>query len=224
MFFMPIDRIFIFANGELLHPELLKPLLRPDDFLIAADGGLHHILKIGRAPNLLLGDLDSVTPDEIHTLQDSGVPVKKFPREKDETDLELALDYAIKAGAQAIRIVGALGARLDHTLGNLFLLTQPDLATKDIRLEDGETEVFIVHQETIIEGLPGDLVSLVPLLGPVRGVETHLLQYPLKQETLFPTKTRGISNVMLSSSAAVRLASGTLLCIHTRNSLPDKQV
>lgn len=120
-------------------------------------------------------------------------------------------------------ILGALGGRLDMTLANIFLLDLPELANIDARLEDGCEEVFFIRpgsQGRVIEGIAGDRVSLLPLGGPASGVMTRGLYYPLHGETLYPERTRGISNVMLDSQARVMLEAGQLICIHTRLSSP----
>ena len=213
---MKAGRAVIFANGELPDPAGAKALLQPGDTLIAADGGLHHLQALGLLPSLLIGDLDSVSPSDLEGLSGSDVTILRFPPEKDETDLELALGWAADQGFGAILILGALGGRLDQTLGNIFLLTWPRLAGIDLRLDDGWQEVTAITTTALIKGIPGETVSLLPLLGPARGIVTHGLRYPLHGETLWPERTRGISNELLEGQASVSLEQGCLLCIHTR--------
>ena len=114
--------------------------------------------------------------------------------EKDESDLELAIQSVVNRGYSRILIVGALGNRLDHTLANIFLLALPVLQNCEVRLDDGQVAVFLIQKETQIIGKKGDLVSLIPINGPVSGVATEGLYYPLNEETLHPFFTRGISN------------------------------
>jgi thiamine pyrophosphokinase len=214
---MPIPpRAIIFANGDLRKPEAIQALVQPDDLLIAADGGLKHMLRIGITPAIIIGDLDSAPQEEAARLEREGRRVMRYPREKDATDLELAIQQAVAERVKTILIVGALGGRLDQTLGNLALLSGPNLVQVDIRLEDGIEEVFLIRSQDIIHGQTGDTVSLIPFQGPAQGVETEGLQYPLRFETLYPSKTRGISNVMIMEEARVSVVSGTLICIHTR--------
>jgi thiamine pyrophosphokinase len=207
---------WVFANGELAEPDRLKTMLRPGDALFAADGGQRHLAKMGLRPERVIGDLDSIDPDELSRLEEAGVILERYPVDKDETDLELAIRRVIQEGFRALRIAGSLGGRLDQTLGNLFLLQQPELAGLDVRLEDGSEEVFLIRQQGEITGAPGDTVSLLPLNGPAQGVTTVGLKYPLRHETLYPDKTRGISNVMLAEKAGVSISSGLLICIHSR--------
>ena len=209
-------RAWIFVNGDLRHPQAVAALLAEDDFLIAADGGARHLLAMERFPDLLIGDLDSLTPSEVAYMQANGSQIERLPTDKDWTDLELALEAALQRGFHHIRLAGALGGRIDHTLGNLFLLTHPKAAAVDVCLEDGSEELLLVTGEITLQGQPGDRVSLVPLDETVRGVSTHNLQWPLKDETLYRRATRGISNLMTAPTAKISARTGALLCIHTR--------
>jgi len=218
-------RALIFANGEQIDLEAVRALIQPDDYLIAADGGLRHLRSLGLEPHLLIGDLDSVEPDGLARLKEQGIRVVQYPVHKDETDLELALETALQEGYAHILILGALGGRLDMTLANIFLLGLPGLSDRDVRLDDGIEEVFLVRPSSTplqarggIHGQPGDRVSLLPLGGPAHGVRTSGLVYPLRGETLYPERTRGISNEMVGASAGVTLEVGQLICIHTRRS------
>lgn len=210
-------RTVIFVNGRLRSAKRLAALLRPEDRLIAADGGLRHLRRLGRAPHLLVGDLDSVSEEEMRWAAANGAEVRRYPREKNETDLELALQAAVQSGSSAILLAAALGGRLDQTLGNLFLLMRPELKELDVRLDDGREEVFLIRERAELHGRKGDIVSLLPLNGPAEGVQTRALRYPLRGETLFPDGTRGISNEMESDTAAVSLRAGLLLCVHARS-------
>jgi thiamine pyrophosphokinase len=191
-------------------------LLRSDDVLIAVDGGSRHLQRMGLQPAILIGDLDSVSPEEAARLEAAGVRVARYPAHKDETDLELGLNLAVAEGHEDILVLGALGGRLDQTLGNLNLLAGPLLAGRQVRLDDGLQEVFLITQSALIQGSPGDLVSLLPLTLEVTGVVTEGLEYPLRAETLFSYRTRGISNVLAGESARVTISQGALLCIHIR--------
>lgn len=213
-------RAYILANGDVTDYSRLAVCLRPDDLLIAADGGLRHFKAMNLQPHILLGDLDSVTSEEIDEARAHGVRIIRFPVDKDETDLQLAIDQAVEEGCLQIVIGGGLGGRLDQTMGNIFLLQQPSHPSVRVRLDDGLEEVFLITSEAEIKGQAGDIVSLLPLGGPVYDVKTFDLKYPLDYEKLFPEKTRGISNVMTGPTARVTISRGLLICIHTRGSKP----
>jgi thiamine pyrophosphokinase len=213
---MAAKRAWIFVNGDLLNPQALQAMIEPDDLLVAADGGLRHLQLLGLDPVVLIGDLDSVSEQDIRSLEQKGILIDRHPVEKDETDLELALLWVLARDISEIRIVAAQGDRLDHTLGNLFLLMLPKLQGYDVRLEDGQDEVFLINSSRSIIGQVGDRVSLLPLGKPAVGVSTQGLKYELDQETLWPERTRGISNVMVEAQAVVSVENGLLICIHSR--------
>ncbi len=212
-----MTRAVIFANGEIRDTKRLRSIIREDDVLIAADGGLRYILSIGFQPSFLVGDLDSVTPADLKQVKEAGVEIRQSPVDKNETDLQLAMDLAVEMGFSDILITAAIGGRLDQTLGNIFLLGRDAYSGVSIRMDDGVEEVFLIRDKTLICGAPGEVVSLLPLGGPAHNVVTDGLKYPLQSETLFPDQTRGISNVMLDSSARVSLSQGVLICIHSRH-------
>lgn len=210
------QRAVIFANGETGDINRLNAFLRAGDVLIAADGGLRHLQQLGRQPFALIGDLDSVSAEDVAAAQRGGARILRHPPAKDETDLELALNFALEAGFTCIRLAGMLGGRVDHLLGNLFLLAQPVLAGLDVRIEEGNQEIFLIRAHGQIDGHAGERVSLLALQGAAHGVTTTGLQYPLRGETLWAYRARGISNVMSAARAEVHLQQGQILCIHYR--------
>ncbi|MBN2086098.1 MAG: thiamine diphosphokinase [Anaerolineales bacterium] len=213
---MPHKRAVIFANGSLPDPDAAKRLLQNDDEWIAADGGSRHALALGRAPDVLIGDLDSLPNPVRDSLIHAGTKIQSFSAEKDETDLELALAYAVREGYPVILILAGLGGRTDQILANLSLLTDPALESIDVRIDDGCEEVFRIGKESAVRGTAGDIVSLLPIGVPAEGVTTDGLKFPLRGETLIPHRTRGVSNRMLEARATITVERGVLLCIHTR--------
>lgn len=208
-------RIIIFANGNLPNPEKARAILRTDDFILCADGGTRHALALGLTPNLIIGDMDSL-PENFRVSDFSGEFVL-FPKDKNETDLELAVTHALTLNPDQILILAALGGRMDQTLANIALLSDFRLSTFDIRLSDGIEEIFFCRNQAKVEGRSGDIVSLIPWQGEVTGVFTENLRWHLHHETLYPEKTRGISNEMTSDVATVSISSGLLLITHIIN-------
>jgi thiamine pyrophosphokinase len=204
----------VFANGELAYTKNIRTLLDSAELIAAADGGLEHVLRLGYTPHLLIGDMDSVLEDDLAQMKAKGIEVKVHPTEKDETDLELALEAVLQRGYRRIRVLAAIGGRLDQTVGNLFLLTQPQLAGCDIRFIDEKLEAFVIREDGYVDGKAGDTVSLIPLGVPAKGIHTEGLKYRLDGETLFAQHTRGISNLMTGTRAEIHMQGGILLCIH----------
>jgi thiamine pyrophosphokinase len=215
---MASKRALIFANGSLPDRESARRLIDPSDILIAADGGTDHILSLDLVPSVIVGDLDSLAEYDRQSMETAGTRMVVYPRDKNETDLELALNYALEQGVDPIIIMAALGGRLDQILGNLSLLTSPSLVGRDVRLDDGVEQTFFTRNQVEVQGVPGDLVSLLPWGGEVTGVCTTGLKWPLRGEMLSPHKTRGISNEMLEATARIEIESGLLLIVHCRRS------
>jgi thiamine pyrophosphokinase len=205
-------RIIIFANGDLPKPEKARNLLHSDDFILCADGGTRHALALGLTPNVIVGDMDSLPAGFDHSTFNGEIVL--FPKDKNKTDLELAIDHALTLNPDQIFILAALGGRIDQTLANIALLAAPRLSAFDVRLTDGVEELFFCRDQAKVEGRSGDIVSLIPWQGEVTGVFTENLRWHLHHETLYPDKTRGISNEMTSDVAAVSITSGLLLVTH----------
>jgi thiamine pyrophosphokinase len=204
----------IVANAPDLDAAPYHAQIHGADLLIAADGGALPLLRLQLSPHLVIGDLDSLDAASAAALLERGVELRRFPREKDETDLELALMYAVERGATAIDILGALGGRWDHTLANVAMLAMPELRNRRARLLDERQALFLVHDSAILEGQVGDTVSLLPMTAEARGVTTRGLLYPLEDATLHHERARGISNVLLEPPGSVALREGLLLVVH----------
>lgn len=208
----------IFANGDANDGEMLRRVLDSvaAPLIVAADGGARVALHYGFTPHIVLGDMDSLPPDELNRLAASGTVIQRYPPEKEETDLEIALKWAAGQAVAAIHIIGGIGDRLDQTLANIYLLALPEL-------HNIETDFLAGRQSTrlwepgihTLNGAPGDTVSLIPMGTAVHGVTTENMYYPLTDETLMFGPARGISNVMLTDRARVKFQSGALLVVHT---------
>jgi thiamine pyrophosphokinase len=182
-------------------------------------------MALGLIPHVVIGDMDSLDSDAQARLEAAGTRFVVHPAAKDETDLELALLYAVEQNADPITVLGALGGRLDQTLANVLLLTLPILDGRDVRLVDGPQMAFVVHDQVIISGEPGDTVSLIPIGGEVQGVTTRGLVFPLTEGTLPFGPALGISNEMNGSRAQVLVRDGLLLCVHHSHAVaPTKEV
>jgi len=222
---MSTRRAIIFTNGELHLPAFVPIQPAPGDILIAADGGAKHCLALGLTPHLVIGDFDSLEPQQVQALQAAGAELIRHPQHKDETDLELALSEALWRGVDQVSIYGALGARWDMTFANLFLIAHPAYRTLNIHLVDGLQEIFLLQpgQEHSFHGQPGDTLSLLPLAGPARGITTFGLEYPLHHGTLEFGSPRGVSNRFLQAHAGISLQEGLLVCILIHSPTPLNQ-
>ena len=210
-------RAVIVAGGEVVAGDLGHVL--PDDLVIAADGGAIALAAAGRKPTVLVGDLDSVPETLVDELAAAGVIVERHPEDKEASDLELAVERAIRDGARSVVIVGAFGGdRLDHALAGVLLLAERAFRNVDLRAVRGTSTVRVAHagSHLDLDGAVGDRVTLLPIGGDASGVATAGLRWPLGDATLRLGRSRGLSNEVVQRPASVRLELGTLLVIETR--------
>ena len=184
-------------------------------FVVAADSGAAHALALGLVPDVVVGDLDSIDPDLLARLERDGARIERHRVDKDETDLELAIDVAVREGVEAVLVVGSHGGRVDHSAATLMVLTAPERSgVRMSALLDG-AQLSVVHGGSVLalDGAPGDVVTLLAMHGDAHGVRTTGLEYPLHGETLSAGRARGVSNVQLDAHATVSVAEGTVLVI-----------
>lgn len=204
----------VVLNGDVPDPAWLATQAAAADLVVAADGGAEALLAAGCRPALVVGDLDSLSAATVARLEEAGVAIERHPREKDATDGELALRAALARGATVIRIAGALGGpRADQSIASLLLLVLPDLERADVALVTPTDTVRVLRAPVAhrLTGLPGDLVSLLPLSPRVTGVTTAGLRYALADATLEQGPTLGLSNELLATEATLEIGGGLLI-------------
>jgi thiamine pyrophosphokinase len=209
-------RGLIVGGGPVDLDGLRAELATGPELIIAADAGAKYLLELGVCPEILVGDFDSLPPQIVAQITAAGKAVYRYPPQKDQTDLQLALDAAAHAGVTAVNIWGGLGRRLDHTLGNIGLLQYAGEAGLSARLRDIDHELFLAGGYTVVKARPGWAISLIPLSPAVTGVTTTGLKYPLNEETLYFNVTRGIHNQFAAAEAVITVATGRLLIIYFR--------
>ena len=211
-------QVLLFANGALNPGTMVQRCLdrAAAARVICADGGALHAQALGLRPHAIIGDMDSLTPQQVAAFAADGALIKRYPPEKDETDLELALLHCAEIGAESVAILGGLGGRFDQTLANILLLTHPAFGALGITVVDGEQLIRLLRPGAhAIGGASGDTISLIPLSASVEGITTEHLKYALDGDTLHLGPARGISNVMLRPQATVTISRGLLLLTHT---------
>ena len=217
--------IWVLASGPVGDPTHSTQGLALPDIVIAADGGSSLAARLHLIPNLIVGDLDSSEPAVVADFEAQGVEIRRYDHHtKSETDTELALFAALEWEPSEIVLLGALGGRLDHSLANIFLLTNPMLGSIKVRIVDGPEEIFLAQPQswTKIHGEVGDTVSLLPIGETASGVRLEGLEYPLDNEPLVQGFARGISNRLTRPSGRVWVGSGLLLVVLTRNAISER--
>lgn len=210
-------RVLIIGNGNIANTKIIQNTLKPNDIILCCDGGSKYLFEEGIIPHYIIGDLDSSIPQIIQFFETKGVIFKKFNRKKDETDMELCIDFAISLGASQIIILGGIGTRLDHTLTNINLLIKAENSNVKATIIDDNNEINIISSSIEINGKKGDLISLIPISTTVNGINTNGLEYPLTNATMTIGKSLGVSNVLEDIKANISIKDGYLLVIKSKD-------
>ncbi|MEL7564497.1 MAG: thiamine diphosphokinase [Dehalobacterium sp.] len=205
-------RCIIIANGDINDYSWHKSQVQETDFIVCADGGTRHAVSMGIVPNVVLGDFDSLSPEVKRVLADTRCEFYEHPEEKDMTDTELALRYSLKKNPEEIILMGSLGTRFDHSLANIFLLSDVSAHIR-IKVINEQNEIMVLKEKLYLQGSPGDIVSIIPLSKELTGVSTRGLKFMLRNETLLLGTSRGVSNEMAGSEAMVEIKEGVALVI-----------
>lgn len=197
----------VLAAGDIPVPALLPPLLEGVQLVVAADGGLRHAAPLGLMPSLIVGDLDSVEPALLAKYD--RVSVEEHRADKDELDLELAMIAARELGAGPIRVLGAFGGRLDHTLAALLVGARWAEEGHRVSLHGGSHEAWFCTPRLPLELTlaRGTIVSLLALRGPAT-LTSEGLRFVLQSTTLEFGVGLGMSNAVSGDRVLVRSESG----------------
>ena len=202
----------VLAGGDPPHGRILEGT-KGADLVIAADSGVRIARTHGLSIHAVVGDLDSVSTGDVAWAKAEGAEILEVPRDKDFTDLELAMERAAADDIDRIVVVGIEGGRIDHELGNWAVLCADRAPLVEVLTSGGS--VVVLHGETTnrieLTGNPGDVVSILARNGEATGVTTTGLRWPLEQATLEPTSSVGVSNEIIGTEATIELKSGTVL-------------
>jgi thiamine pyrophosphokinase len=208
-------RALIVAGGEPIAANLLTRLAEPA-WVVAADSGLDQAFRLGIEPDLVVGDMDSVTTEALQRAAAAGVAIERHPVAKDATDLELAIAAAMRAGFTRATIIGGTGGRMAHTLANAMIL----LGDRPIELEWLTGEAIIVPlragERRSYRRVDGELLSVVAVGGAATCTATGL-RWPLDGITIDAGSTRGVSNEIVADEAQVLVEGGHILTVQERN-------
>ena len=200
-------RACVFCNGQLENPAKAKKIAIDCDLMIAADGGAKYFVDIGLSPQVIIGDMDSIDSDIWKGK--SGIENIKYPTDKDKSDAELAVEYALEHGCEQVILLAATGGRLDHTLGNITLVAA---YPGRVAIFDGTATLVAVDksEKCVLNGKIGTTVSLIPYNSDRLQIRTSGLKYPLQDQCL-RFFTHGLSNELSQTQACVCVRDGTIL-------------
>lgn len=213
-------RHIIVSNGDIYNYDFYKEILDDSDYIICADGGAKHLIKMDIIPNVIIGDLDSIYEEDKKVFVEKNVEFFKFPSDKDFSDTELALEYALSHNPSEVIFIGAIGSRMDHSIGNITLLKK--LLDKDIRgkLINENNEIYLLNSrnnEMTLHGKKNEYLSIIPLSIIVKGITLTGFKFPLKDAEISIGSSLGISNEFNSDIVKIEIKEGLLLVIKARD-------
>ena len=207
-------RCVIVGGASIGDYETVGAMLRPDDYVIYCDCGLRHMDGLGAEPDLIVGDFDSYSNPEFDT------ETIVLPCEKDDTDTVFAVKEALRRGFEDFLLIGVVGERLDHTLGNVSILLMLDSEGKVGTIIDDYSEMEIVSDRCEMPCIIDDsyvYFSLINISGTARGVTIRGAKYPLENAEITCEYQYGVSNEVLPGcTAEVSVGEGRLLLVKVR--------
>lgn len=210
--------INIVAGG----PEILLPDLNEYDgsnvTWVGVDKGVFYLLKRDFIPSIAFGDFDSVSPEELTYIQSNVKELRRYQPEKDETDMELALNWSLKQDPEEIRLFGATGGRLDHMLANVQLLIPPLLQGNlvDIQLFDRHNHLSVKSPGTYkVAKNSKKYISFIPVTMDVANLTLEGFKYPLKNRHISIGSTLCISNELISEYGTFSFSEGIVIMIRS---------
>ncbi|MEN6321490.1 MAG: thiamine diphosphokinase [Syntrophaceae bacterium] len=207
--------VFILTGGQIRDLTFLQSKvaeLNPIE-IICADSGADHAYAIGIVPQVIIGDMDSLRPAILEYCKEQGSRIIRYPEAKEETDTQLALEYAINLAPDEVYVFGAFGSRIDHVLGNMSLMIFGAKKGMQVKLVDEWCEAFVITDGCVIDGEIGQTVSLLPFSDVVTGITLDGFEYPLHNGMMEMGQPYGISNRLAAARAVISIHSGFLLVV-----------
>ena len=202
----------IIGNGDDVNKSAIESM--KFEYVICADGGLEKAESLGVVPNVILGDFDSVDADVLGKYQSINTETKKYPAEKDFTDMELSIEFAIEQGYKDLLLVGATGGpRLDHFIANIMLLEKYFNLGVNIEIVDNNNKIQIISDNTdlLLENKKNHFISILPITESINGLTLEGFKYPLDKVSVKRGSTLCVSNEIVLNSGKVILEKGTAL-------------
>ncbi len=205
-------RVIIMSGGQVRNDGFVVNIAKSGDLLICADSGVMNAQRLGLRADVYVGDFDSSAPPEEAASEWITLPV-----EKDDTDTMSAARIAVEKDADEVVLLAATGTRLDHTLGNLFVLEFLRQNGVNARLIDENNEVFLAGEGThIIPKTEGRYLSLLPFCSrPIVSVQG--VKYPLDSKLLPDDQPLGVSNEVVDEKAFLSVEKGVVAVFLSRD-------
>lgn len=202
----------IVVNGNMRDFEFHTQVISRCDFVIAADGAANELMKMGALPNCVIGDMDSIKKEVYEHFRAKGIQMLHYPRKKDKTDSELAIDWMLKEGYDSLIMLGCFGDRVDHMLGNIYLMYYALEQGAQMKIMDEKNCLFFIREG--VQQIPaktGDTVSFLNIGFASEGLCLEGFAYPLTDYRLVTGSTRCLSNEAIVDEPTVKLRKGLLM-------------
>lgn len=201
----------IVSSGTIKDYSKLESIIEEVDFIICADGGLNHLAEINRKPNLVIGDLDSISKFALEYIKSNNITVEKYSSIKDATDTVLAMEYLIDKGYKEIILMGVTGTRQDHTMANILLLNI--LNNKGIKgkIVDDNNTIYLIDDYLKLEYLDDSYISIIPITEQGIIITLNGFFYNLDRELIGFGSTHGVSNKIIEDLGTIKIHRGRAL-------------
>jgi thiamine pyrophosphokinase len=204
------NKCLIITGGDEVKEELIIKHAKESQYIICADKGGETAYKYSIKPDVLLGDFDSIDKKILKDISDK---IFEYPEEKDFTDTELALDYAIKKGFKNITLLNVTGDRIDHVLSTFLLLYKYE--KYNIKIVGNNFEAFILKENCEIHNRNGDTLSIIPVGSMIEEIYLEGFKYPLNGAFVNVGDSLCVSNLIIEDLARIRFKKGKGLVIIT---------
>ncbi len=212
----------LIVTGGTIDIAFAKDFLsqRTYDYVIAADAGLEVLKPLHIHPDAVVGDLDTVDHKILKEYEDQpDISFEIHKPEKDETDTELALLTAARQGCESVDILGALGGRMDHAIGNIQLMYQFFCQGMEVNIYDARNRLYLIGSRRTFhkKKLYGKYISFLPMTEKIEGLTLRGFKYPLQRRTIMLGTSLCISNELKHDEGLLEIESGVLLCVESHD-------
>ncbi|MDT8716469.1 thiamine diphosphokinase [Clostridium sp. 19966] len=210
-------KVLIVSAGNRPCKKLIEEEAMDSDYIIGVDKGNEYLYESNMIPNLMLGDFDSIDEEKLNNYIKNNNVYIRYPAEKDYTDTELAVIKSIELGAKAVTILGCIGTRMDHTLGNIGLLYRYLEKNIEACIIDENNKIFMINKGITLKPSNFKYFSLVAFGGMVKGLSIKNAKYDLNNHDLFPYSTITISNEFKDKDVRIDFETGTIIVAFTKD-------
>lgn len=206
-------QIAIIAGGGFSKNMLSQ--IKKADYVIGVDRGAYFLITLGMTPDLAIGDFDSVNRAGLKLIKNNSRVVKEFPGEKDETDLELAINESIKMKPETLSIFGATGGRTDHSLTAIYLLKKLLDKNIDAKILDERQEIFLIDTDYSVKKTNDFYYFSIFSFSPESVISLTGFKYNLAKKLVKAGDSFGISNEIVNKAARIKIHRGVLLIVRS---------